>query len=176
MAEGSCKHEWKIVNLRTGYLVTEGCTRTGARAAFFTPEDKIHRDSYIEGKHHWRFMGSSQAVKFDLECEKCGELVKLDNVVGLAACLECKEDCLAFMEGKHLGGDDAWVYLAMCSLSTHEEGKCVTERETKALTEYFNSRIKTPGKKVVFVPDRLRANIDTCQAEVIADIGLKDLF
>lgn len=176
MSEGKCDHFWKIVNLRNGYLVTEGCTRTGARASFFTLEDKLHRDSYIEGKYRWRFMGSSQAVKFDLECEKCGEVVNLDSVIGLALCLECNEDCLAHMEGKNLAGDDAWVYLAMCSRPDHEEGNCVGERETTALTEYFNSRIKLPDKKVVFVPCKLRAGIDTCQSEVIADVGLKDLY
>ena len=75
------------------------------------------------------------------KCEKCGEVVNHNDVIGLALCLECNEDCLAYMEGKNLAGDDAWVYLALCPRPDHEEGNCVGERETTALTEYFNSRI-----------------------------------
>lgn len=176
MAETDCRHEWTMTNVRTGYLVTEGCTHCGIRAAYFTPKENYYKDSYVDGDHKWRFLGSSQAVKFDLECAKCGREVSLRNVTGLMMCVDCKDDCKAPMVGRDRAGDDAWVYLAMCTDPSHVSGVCVTPQETQALTEYFNSRIRTPGKKVVFVPCILMDSIDTCQGEILADIGMKDLY
>jgi len=176
MADESCQHEWTIVNLRTGYLVTEGCPHCGRRACYFTLEDRPYKDSYADGKHRWRFLGSSQAVKFDLRCTKCGKEVSLDRVMSLMLCMGCKEDCEAASTGKEMEGKDAWVYVALCSDLSHASGECVGSEETQALTEYFNSRIRTPGKRVVFVPCILRKSIDTCQGEIIADVGLKELF
>jgi len=173
MAEEKCQHEWRIVNLQNGYLVTEGCAGCGARANFFTLEDRHHMDTYVDGEHRWRFLGSSQAVKFDLECVKCGKVMKLDNVQALAMCVECKDKCKAALEGK--GDENTWVYLALCTEAQHQKGECVTREECRALTDYFNSRITTPGKKVIFVPCILRESIDFCQAEIIADVGLKDI-
>lgn len=175
MADDRCHHEWKIINIRDGYLVTEGCMRTGDRANFFALQDRHHMDTYYEGDHYWRFMGSSQAVKFDLECGKCGEVVKLDRVQALAMCVGCKEDCKAALAADSVPGENVWVYLALCNETLHESGECVNRNETEALTEYFNARISTPDKRIIFVPCILRASIDYCQAEIIADIGMKDI-
>jgi len=172
MAEENCQHEWSIINLRNGYLVTEGCGHCGGRASFFTLEDRHHMDSYIDGPHTWKFLGSSQAVKFDLRCEKCGKEVILDKTQALAMCVNCKDNCKAAARAVD---PDTWVYLALCVQARHEYGECVPEEETTALTEYFNAKINTPGKKVVFVPCILRDSIDFCQAETIADVGLKDI-
>ncbi len=173
MADETCQHQWKIIDIRNGYLVTEGDMRTGERANFFTLEDRHHMDTYVEGDHIWRFLGSSQSVKFDLQCEKCGDVVKLDTVVALAMCIDCKVECKAALKGKVQEG--TWVYLALCNETLHQKGECVPDGETQALTEYFNSRIRTPGKKVLFVPCILRDSIDLCQAEIIADVGMKDI-
>jgi len=175
MADKTCTHEWTIVNLRNGYLVTEGCAHCGGRASFFTLEDRHHMDSYIDGPHKWRFLGSSQAVKFDLQCSKCGKKVALDRTQALGMCVGCKEDCKASRKGKSAGGENTWVYLALCAQSIHEKGECVPAEECRALTEYYQSRIKSPGKRVIFVSCILRDSIDFCQAEIIADIGLKDI-
>lgn len=173
----NCRHAWEIINLRNGYLVTEGCTHCGRRANFFTLEDRNHMDSYVEGKHIWGFLGSSQAVKFDFKCTLCGKEIKLDKVMALMACLDCKEDCLAPKKGREKSGDeDSWVYLALCPDPGHENEECIGSEEIKALNSYFNSRIKTPGKRITIIPCLYRGKIDTCQGEIIADVGMKDLF
>lgn len=176
MGDQSCRHDWTIVNLRNGYLVTEGCPHCGRRACFFTLEDHPHKDSYVDGEHTWRFLGNSQAFKFDLKCRRCGKEVNLESVMGLMLCLDCRDDCVAAATGKELGGEGSWVYVALCADTSHASEECIGTDETRALTEYFNSRIKTPGKKVVFVPCKLRKGIDTCQGEIIADAGLKELY
>jgi hypothetical protein len=147
--------------------------RTGERTNFFAIEDRHHMDTYVDGDHVWRFLGSSQAIKFDFQCAKCGRIVKLDNVVALALCVNCKDVCKAADMAK--GDENTFVYLALCNETKHHEGNCVSEEEVQALTEYFNCRIKTPGKKILFVPCSMRGSIDFCQAETIADADLREL-
>ena len=101
--------------------------------------------------------------------------MKLDRVQALAMCVGCKDDCKAAARGKKDGEEEVWVYLALCTEALHRKGECVTQEECDALTEYFNSRIKTPGKRVIFVPCIERGSIELCQAEIIADIGMKDI-
>jgi hypothetical protein len=43
------------------------------------------------------------------------------------------------------------------------------------LSDYFNSKIRTPGKKIVIVPCTMRPGINTYQGEVLTDIGLKEM-
>jgi hypothetical protein len=175
MAQDTCKHEWTTINVKNGFLVTEGCSHCGARQALFTPDDRQLVDSYMVGPHKWRFLSSSQAVKFDLKCTKCGKETILDNMVGLMLCLECKDDCKAGALARHEAGENVWVYLALCGDTSHLVEGCVSEEGAKALTEYFNSKIKTPGKKIVIVPCSYRPSVDTCQGEVLADVGMKEL-
>jgi hypothetical protein len=175
MTEETCKHEWTTINVDNGYLVTEGCSHCGARQALFTPDDRQSVDSYAKGPHKWHYLSSSQAAKFDLKCTKCGKEVKMDNMVGLLHCTECKEGCKAGALAVHNKGENVWVYLALCGDTSHIAEGCVSEECTQALTEYFNSRIKTPGKKVLIVPCNYRPDIDTCQGEILADTGLKEM-
>jgi len=175
MADGTCEHDWKIINIRNGFLVTEGCTATGERANYFTLEDNPHKDTYMVDGNLWRYLGNSQAVKFDLACTKCGAVKKLDRTQALAMVIECNDDCRAAVYEKGLDPETTWVYTAMCTEVSHKTGECVPEEETSALTEYFNSRIRTPDKKVIFVPCILLGGIDRCQAEIIADVGMKDI-
>ena len=171
----ACHHKWSMVNIRSGYLVVEGCRHCGARCSFFSTEATPPVDDYQEGEHYWMYLGSFQAVKFDLACNDCGELVNLNDMMGLmlSTCRdpECEVARITAREGK-----GTWVYVALCADSTHGSGKCVSEAGITALTEYFNENIKDPNKKVVVVPCSKCKSIDTCEGIVIADAGLTDIY
>ena len=83
------KHRWSMTNIRPGYFVVEGCPKCRARSSFFSTEPIAPVDEYREGEHSWSYMGSYQAVKFDLECSDCGEVVGLDdmNALMLSTCV-----------------------------------------------------------------------------------------
>lgn len=171
----TCKHKWSMVNIRNGYLVVEGCHECKARSSFFSTEPVPPVDDYQDGEHFWTYLGSSQAVKFDLACDNCGEVVNLDDMMGLmlSTCQdpECEVARIAAQEGK-----GTWVYVALCADSTHASGKCVSDAGIKALTEYFNGNIKDHRKKFIVVPCIKCKSIDTCQGIVIADTGLTDIY
>ncbi|UCE60419.1 MAG: hypothetical protein JSU63_01465 [Phycisphaerales bacterium] len=171
----TCNHSWSMVNIRNGYLVIEGCHECRARTSFFSMETVPPVDDYRDGEHFWTYLGSFQAVKFDLSCEECGEIVNLNDMMGLmlSTCRDpdCEVGRLATAQGK-----GTWVYVALCADSSHATGKCVSDAGVKALGEYFNANIKDPDKKVVVVPCRMCNSIDTCEGIVIADTGLTEIY
>ena len=171
----TCSHNWSMVNIHNGYLVVEGCHRCKARSSFFSTEPVPPVDDYQEGDHFWTYLGSSQAVKFDLACSDCGQVVDLNDVMGLMLST-CQDPDCEVARAAAQGGAGTWVYVALCADSTHTSGKCVSDAGITALTEYFNENIKDPGKRIVVVPCIKCKNIDTCQGVVIADTGLTDIY
>ena len=171
----TCKHRWSMVNIRSGYLVVEGCRQCKARASFFSEESVPPVDDYEDGEHYWTYLGSFQAVKFDLACDDCGEVVDLNDMMGLMLSTCRNPDCEVARIAAE-GGKGTWVYVAFCADSTHASGKCVSEAGIKALTEYFNGNIKDPNKKIIVVPCSKCKSIDTCDGIVIADTGLTDIY
>jgi hypothetical protein len=171
----TCHHSWSMVNIRSGYLVVEGCRHCRARCSFFSTEPVPPIDEHHEGDHYWTHLGGFQAVKFDLACEDCGEVVDLSDMMGLmlSTCRdpECEVAKIGAREGK-----GTWVYVALCADSSHRSGSCVSEAGITALAEYFNARIETPGKKAVVVPCIRCKSIDTCEGIVIADTGLTEMY
>jgi hypothetical protein len=164
-----------MVNIRSGYLVVEGCAECKARASFFSTEPTPPVDDYQDGEHFWTYFGSSQAVKFDLACEECSALVNLNDMMGLmlSTCDDPECEVGRIVTG---AGRGTWVYVALCADSTHASGRCVSEVGIKALGEYFNGGVKDPGKKIVVVPCIKCSSIDTCRGIVIADTGLTEIY
>ena len=89
----TCTHRWSMTHVRGGYLVVEGCRHCNARACFFSTEASPPVDDYHEGQHYWTYLGSSQAVKFDLKCAGCGEVVDLSEMTGLMLSTCRDPDC-----------------------------------------------------------------------------------
>jgi hypothetical protein len=162
-----------MVDIRSGYLVVEGCWHCKARSSFFSLEPVAPVDEYHEGEHFWSWLGSFQAVQFNLACDRCPEVVDLSDMVGLmlSTCRDPRCEVGRIAAG---GGAGTWVYVALCADSTHRSGKCVSEAGIRALNEYFNARIRTPGKKAIVVPCVKCSSIDTCEGIVMYDTGLTD--
>ena len=62
----TCNHKWEMADIRSGYLVIEGCPRCGGRSASFSADVIVPMDERQEGEHFWVYLGSSQAAKFNL--------------------------------------------------------------------------------------------------------------
>lgn len=172
-----CKeHHWSMHNVRNGYLVVEGCFVCRGRLSFFSQEPVPPIDDYREGDHFWSYMGSYQAMKFDLKCDDCGEIVELPEVNALMLCTKCNPDCEAGKLYSSQPGKKPWVYLAICPNTSHPNGKCVPENGIKALNEYFNQGLDDPDKKIIVAPCIKRKSVDTCQGIYLADVGLTELY
>ena len=168
-------HKWFMTNIRDGYLVVEGCPVCGARSSFFSTEHVPPVDEYQEGEHFWIYMGSFQATKFDLKCGDCGRMVALGDMNGLMLS-SCRDAGCEVGELVRQQGEGSWVYVALCSDSTHARRECVSSEGIKALNQYFNQDIGAMDRRVIVVPCSLCDSIDRCRGTVIADVGLTDLY
>ena len=175
-APDACRHRWAVTRLRSGYLVVEGCFQCRHRISFFSEEPVPPIDDYREGEHFWTHLGSFQASKFDLVCEKCGQLVLLNDVMAVMLCLRCDPGCGVYQAAADGPEEKTWVYVALCADTTHLSGTCVSEEGLQALNAYFNEDLHDPGKKIIVVPCRRRRSVDACQGIVLADVGLTELY
>jgi hypothetical protein len=165
-----------MTNVRSGYLVIEGCFHCRNRISFFSEEPVAPIDDYHEGEHFWSHLAHYQASQFDLKCEKCSAAVPLKGVMALMLCTRCNPDCGVHASGAQEPGQKTWAYVALCADTSHSDDGCISSDSLSALNEYFNQGIKDPTKKIVVVPCRLRRSVDTCQGIVLADVGLTDLY
>jgi hypothetical protein len=164
-----------MINVRYGYLVTEGCSQCMNRISFFSTEPVPPIDSYQEGNHFWNYLGSAQATKFDLRCETCGAVVRLDELMALMLCVRCDPECGVYKAAELEGGEKAWVYVALCADTSHASGVCVPEAGIRALNEYFQGG-PADARRIKVVPCELRRSVDSCQGIVLADVGLTELY
>ncbi|KPL08156.1 hypothetical protein AMJ86_01755 [bacterium SM23_57] len=176
MAETDCDHKWSMCNVRNGYLIVEGCFHCRNRISFFSDEPVPPIDDYREGEHFWSHLGSFQASKFDLKCEKCGKEIALDDVMALMLCMNCDEECGVFEIAANEKDSKTWIYVALCADTSHASQKCISDEGIKALNQYFNFGIQDPDKKILVVPCSFRKSPDTCQGVVLADVGLTELY
>ena len=172
----TCHHHWAMANIRTGYLVVEGCWHCMQRKSHFSEEPVPPLDDYREGDHFWSYLGSFQASKFDLKCEQCSKKVSLKDVMALMLCMRCDPRCAVYKVGSKEQSSKTWVYAALCADTSHISRKCITAPGIKALNRYFNYRIRNQQKKIIVVPCRLRRNVNTCEGIVLADVGLTEIY
>ena len=173
-ARDYCHHRWAMTNIRTGYLVVEGCWHCGQRKSLFSEESVPPLEDYREGDHFWSYLGSSQSSKFDLRCEKCSREVPLKDVMALMLCARCDRRCGLYKLGSDKGGDKRWVYAALCADTSHMFGKCIPNPGIKALNDYFNRGSRKQHKNFV-VSCKSRRNVNTCEGIVLADVGLTEI-
>jgi hypothetical protein len=176
MSQADHHHKWVMTNVRAGYLVTEGCFHCRNRISFFSEEPVAPIDDYHEGDHFWSYLGSSQASKFDLKCERCAKEVRLEGLMALMLCWRCDPECNVHKLGSRDPHQKTWVYVALCADSSHSSGACISEESIRALNEYFNAGLEDPQKKIIVVPCALRKSVDSCRGIVLADVGLTELY
>jgi hypothetical protein len=173
MVRDRCKHAWKMTNLRDGFIVTEKCYHCNRMQVFFSYEDVPPKDEYKEADHYWNYAGSAQSVKFDMECTECGKIVSFEDLMGLMHCVGCDAGCHLNILSQICEGQNVWLYAALSYQAGGEVDLSVESLEV--LTDYFSSRLRTPGKKILVVPGSLRRDPDTCRGEMLKDVGMYTL-
>ncbi len=176
MKKSACHHRWTMTNLHGGYLVIEGCFHCRHRISFFSQEPVPPIDDYQEGSHFWSHLADYQASQFDLKCEKCSTEVPLKEIMALMLCVRCNPECGVYAAGSQEPDRQTWVYVALCSDTSHTTEKCIPSESLNALNEYLNNGIEDPAKRIAVVPCSLRKFVDTCQGIVLADVGLTELY
>ena len=65
-----------------------------------------------------------------------------------------------------------WVYGALCYATPDGKEGTLDLDQLRALNEFFNARLRSPGKKILILPSTFRADPATCKALVLTDVGM----
>ncbi len=171
MQEKSCTHLWEMTNKKPGFIVSESCFKCKKTATYFSLEEKPPIEEYKDGEHFWNVSGHAQSIRFDLQCKKCGKLVKMDELAGLMMCSACEDNCKAYSLMQELEKDRTWVYLAFGFLP-FDEKKQLNEEQISILEDYFNQRRKSSTSKIKILPGHLIDNFSICYGDIINDVDM----
>jgi hypothetical protein len=130
------------------------------------PVEPVH-----EQEHFWNFMESDEAFHFDLRCTKCGDTVKLGELVGLMMCTGCDETCQVDVLRRKLETDGKRVCIAL-GCRPIDERKQLPDDKFSALEELFNNPGNVFKSGIRIVPHKMVKNIDRCRAEVVKDLDM----
>jgi hypothetical protein len=174
MKEQNCLHQWTMINIRPGFIITESCYKCQKISCYFSNDEKPPLEEYRDGDHFWNVMQSAQTFRFELECTACHIIVQYDELLGLMMCTGCDENCKVEHLRKELEKERTWVYVAYGFLPVNEV-KRLGQEKIAILEEYFNQRRKTSKSKIKIVSYEMISNVENCYAEVIKDVGLLSL-
>ena len=172
MPETTCKHVWNIVDAQDGSIVAEKCFHCNRVREYFTREQAPPKEEYREGPHYYNFMTSAQTIQFNLQCEKCGKVVALGNLMAIMQCEHCTEDCPLNLISSPAEEQKIWAYGALCYATPDGKEGTLDLEQLHALNEFFNARLMSPGKKILILPSIFRADPATCKALVLTDVGM----
>jgi hypothetical protein len=174
MADKNCEHTWEMVNIKPGFIISEKCHHCGRISTYFSYDKSPPLEEYREGTHFWNVMESAQSNRYDLKCTKCGELVMLDELLGLMMCTSCDSLCDAGKLMKELEPERTWVYVAFGYLPAHEK-KQLSPVQIQHLEEYFNQLRKSSKSRIKIVSSSKVRDISMCFGQIIRDIDMLSL-
>ena len=173
MTAGGCQHKWQMAGVKDGFIVTEKCYHCNGLRTFFSFEETPPKEEYREDSHYWEYAGSAQSIKFSLKCGACGEVVTFEDLMGLMQCAGCDAACHINIISRICEGQNIWVYGGLSYQSGAEVD--LPAEKLEAVTAYFTSRLRTPGKKILVLPGSLRKNPETCRGDILKDVGMLSL-
>lgn len=174
MQEETCTHQWEMINVQPGFIITEKCFHCNKISTYFSLETNPPLEEYRDGDHFVNVVESAQSFCFDLLCGKCNTLVNFNEFAGLIMCTGCDDNCDVDKLMKKLEPERTWVYVALGFLPFEEKRQPIQEK-ILILENYFNQRRKSSKSRIKFVSSEMIKNISTCYAEMIKDVGMLSL-
>jgi hypothetical protein len=175
MPEERGKHRYERVNVRPGFVTIEKGRFKHQLRAYFSEGPSPAREEYREGTEEWKHVADAQSVRFDLRDTRTGEVVKLDELLGLLyyACAKPKSDIYKIGELAH--GANIHVYVAItCETGTGKRERLSLEK-LSVLNYAFNERLLTKDKMILIMPDNFGLYQDLTYGEIMIDFGMTSM-
>ena len=171
MQKEKCSHFWEMINVANGLVVMKKCFHCTRVSTCFVFHNKPPLEPCHEGKHFWNFMESDPSFHFDLKCNKCGTLVKLDELVGLMLCTGCDETCEVDIIRRKLEPEHVCVYIAL-GCRPVDERKQLPREKISVLQDFFDQQCRSSKSKIKLVSHEMIKSIETCYAEMSKDVEM----
>ena len=169
------KCRYTMVNIRPGHIVVEHDLLSRAVRSYFSDEPVAPVEEYREGKRIWQYAGDAQSFQFDVKDEETGQIVSFRELLGLLYYACTREESDLYRIGRLAHENNISVYVAVTYESPDGERTLLSDEKLRVLSRLFNDRIRTPGKKILILPDLFDLYKTMSYGEIMIDFGLTSM-
>jgi hypothetical protein len=175
MAELAAPGRYRMVNVTPGHVVLEHDLMSRAVRSYFSAEQVAPIEEYREGEHIWHFAGTAQSFQFDLLDHETGQVIPCRELLGLMYYGCAKPDSPLRRVGEVAHDNGVSVYVAIAYENPDGSVRALEPAKVRALNTLFNERLRTPGKKILILPDVFDLYKTMSYGEIMIDFGLTSL-
>jgi hypothetical protein len=167
-----CQHQWEMTNIQFGFVAFEKCYHCNGLRTYFTREESpFLGDKYREGNCFWSKAESAQSFRFSLQCLKCKQVIKFDDLMGLMHCTGCMQQCEIEIIQKQLEPLKTWVLVAF-GFMDKKKAESISSDKIDILSEYFNQRRDVSRSRIKILSYDLIKDVSLCRGDFIHDVGM----
>jgi hypothetical protein len=175
MADQAAQGRYQMVNVTPGHVVLEHDLMSRAVRSYFSAEQVAPIEEYREGDHIWHFAGTAQSFQFDVLERETGQVIPFRELLGLTyyGCAERGSSLRRVGEAAHDCGVS--VYVAIAYENPDGSVRALDTEKIRVLNALFNDRLRTPGKKILILPDVFDLYKTMSYGDIMIDFGLTSL-
>jgi len=175
MTSAATECRYSMVHVRTGHVVVEHDLLSRSVRSYFSDEAVAPVEEYREGKRIWQYAGTAQSFQFDVKDDSTGEVVPFRELLGLMyyGCAKPESDLHRLGHIAH--ENNISIYVAVTYESKDGEHTLLSEDKLRVLNRLFNDRLRTPGKKILILPDLFDLYKTMSYGEIMIDFGLTSM-
>jgi hypothetical protein len=166
---------YEMVNVQPGYVIVEKERFSGAARSYFSGEPSPPKEEYAEGKQVWSYSGMAQSFQFDIRDSSTGSVTPFRELLGLLYYGCCREDSDVRRLGTLAHELDISVYVAITYEAADGSRLNISEEKIRILNQFFNERLRSPGKKILILPDLFDLYKEVSHGQIAIDFGLTSL-
>lgn len=168
-------HRYQMVNVTPGHVVMEHDLMGPAVRSYFSAEQVAPVEEYREGDHIWHFAGTAQAFQFDVRDNATGEIISFRELLGLTYHACAKPESMLRRVGEVAHENGISVYVAVAYENPDGSVRALAPEKIRVLNALFNDRLRTPGKKILILPDVFDLYRTMSYGEIMIDFGLTSM-
>jgi hypothetical protein len=163
---------YQLVDSVPGFVVVERAAPSNQARCYFCTEATAPKEAYREGDQEWHFEEAAQSFQFSVRDNATGEVLRFHELLGLLyyACLEPGSQLRRIGEVAQSVGVS--IYIAITYDSPDGTPCEVAASKLEWLNRAFNDRIRTPGKKILILPDLFGIQKQVSSGQIMLDFSL----
>ena len=176
MATGvDARPRYQMVNVQPGYVIVEKERFSGAARSYFSGEPVPPKEEYAEGSQVWSYAGMAQSFQFDVRDASTGAVTSFRELLGLLYYGCCRADSDIHRLGLLAHELDISVYVAITYEAPDGSRLNISSEKVGILNQLFNERLRSPGKKILILPDVFGLYKEVSHGQIAIDFGLTSM-
>ena len=166
---------YELVDTVPGFVIVERASPSGRSRCYFCAEATPPKQAYREGPEEWYFKEAAQSLQFAVRDNVTGEVARYPEVLGLLyyGCLAPGSQLRRIGEIAHAVGVS--LYVAITYDGPDGQPCEVSPAKLEWLNRAFNDRLRTPGKRVVILPDLFEIGKQVSSGQLMLDFSLTSM-